>query len=340
MSVICFSSLKGGVGKTTLSIGIARAFAKRGCETLIIDLDPSRHATRFLCQMAGRSELVNMESPLTRLFLNSNIESLKKENGGIVEAAMSLELAPIYEISSSINLIPSGSNLKQFYWGKAASIFSLYFPKLIDELHSSYDYIIIDTSPDFNILTRLSISVSDISVVPVDTSAMSICGLEELISNASGLKCPCWAIARTMVNKTASTVQKLSTDRLQKNLNVQCNSEFSHSNDYSEMDFNNPEEFFAMLEEQHQETNKHNNTNSSYEPEVPIYLLNSIINRSEQQNKLTFLGKTVFDIPSLSALAAQYSAVARELEQILSYVAEKKKTNSDCISQQLLTVSG
>ncbi|HQH27456.1 MAG TPA: hypothetical protein PLP17_08680, partial [Oligoflexia bacterium] len=54
----------------------------------------------------------------------------------------------------------------------------------------------------------------------------------------------------------------------------------------------------------------------------PIYLLNSVVYRTEDQNKLTFLGKTAFDLRATAKLAEQYLGVARELEQILSYVAQ------------------
>jgi len=47
MSIVCFASLKGGVGKTTLALNVSAAFAERGCKTLIIDLDPTAHSTRL-----------------------------------------------------------------------------------------------------------------------------------------------------------------------------------------------------------------------------------------------------------------------------------------------------
>ena len=40
MFVLSISSLKGGVGKTTVTLGLASAAWARGLRTLVVDLDP------------------------------------------------------------------------------------------------------------------------------------------------------------------------------------------------------------------------------------------------------------------------------------------------------------
>ena len=54
----------------------------------------------------------------------------------------------------------------------------------------------------------------------------------------------------------------------------------------------------------------------------PIYLLNSLVYRTEQQNKLTFIGKTAFDSKGTNRLAEQYLSVAKEVEDILSLILD------------------
>mgnify|MGYP000456659794 CR=1 FL=1 len=44
MHVLSVSSLKGGVGKTTVALGLASAAFARGLKTLVIDLDPENAA--------------------------------------------------------------------------------------------------------------------------------------------------------------------------------------------------------------------------------------------------------------------------------------------------------
>gem|GEM_PF-6124457 len=48
MQVLSVSSLKGGVGKTTIALGIASAALDKGINTLFVDLDPQCDATTGL----------------------------------------------------------------------------------------------------------------------------------------------------------------------------------------------------------------------------------------------------------------------------------------------------
>ena len=46
--VVSVLSLKGGVGKTSVTLGLAGAATVRGLATLVIDLDPQGNATSIL----------------------------------------------------------------------------------------------------------------------------------------------------------------------------------------------------------------------------------------------------------------------------------------------------
>ena len=47
-SVVAVLSLKGGVGKTTVVLGLAGAAMERGQRVLVVDLDPQANATTAL----------------------------------------------------------------------------------------------------------------------------------------------------------------------------------------------------------------------------------------------------------------------------------------------------
>lgn len=315
MGVICFSSLKGGVGKTTLSLNVAGAFAERGCETLLIDLDPSAHSSRFfLPRTPGTDKPI--ESPLARLFLSG--EALQSEpDESLIDAAVEQGIPFVLPVRPNFAVLPGGPELRHFLWGKAARTFKRLFARLIDELHSSYDYIIIDTPPDYNVLMRNAIAVSDLVVVPVDSSAMSIDCMEELLNNCAHIRGPQWCILRTMVNRQASRIQKLSTDRLKESVSIRSADDVEEEELIDSLQ--DADNFIAMIEEREPSTEEDSQADQS-----PIYLLNSVVARTEQQNRLSFQGRTAYDTKATRGLAKQYSGVARELEEMLSFLGEEE----------------
>ncbi len=329
MSVISFSSLKGGVGKTSLSMNVAHAFAKRGCQTLVIDLDPAGHASTLLLQNATGTDITKPSCPLVKLFLSAEINHTKSHRGTLVDAATSAGIPLLVEVRENVHLISSGEELRHFLWGRGARLFKTRFRKLIEELRDSFDYIVIDSPPDFNVLTRNTIAVSDMVVVPIDSSAMSIKGLEELVSSADHIQGPCWVVARTLVGKSASRIRKISSERLQSSLTMTeiSGEDREESIRIENVPIDDADEFINSLQDNQKESKTFGKKSGGVESEdSPIYLLNSLIYRTEQQNRLSFDGKTSFDNRVTATLASQYLSVAKEIEELLSIVDGSEDT--------------
>jgi len=48
MDIYAFANQKGGVGKTTVTLGVAASLARQGVHALLVDLDPQASATKVL----------------------------------------------------------------------------------------------------------------------------------------------------------------------------------------------------------------------------------------------------------------------------------------------------
>src|SRR5579883_1208456 len=66
-------SLKGGVGKTTVVLGLASAALRRGVRTLVVDLDPQCNATATLDPAETEANLVDVLGEPTLANLKSSI---------------------------------------------------------------------------------------------------------------------------------------------------------------------------------------------------------------------------------------------------------------------------
>jgi len=256
-----------------------------------------------------------IESPLAKLFF----EAARSENAEVEIPDDSL----LIKARPDLDVLASGEELRHFLWGRGNQLFARYFPKFIKNLKLEYDHVVIDTPPDFNTLTRNSLAAADVVIVPVDASEMSIFSLEELLLSAQHLERPTWGICRTMVNKKAQKSQRLSSARLSERLDMQSVEETLEE----EFDVEDPTAFVDML----QSWEKTRSVKATSVPgrengakggkstsDKPLFLLRSLIYRSEVQNQLTFHGKTALDSKQTLALAEQYLSVAKEVESLLT----------------------
>jgi len=138
--VITFGNLKGGVGKSTLCLLLARYLKAAGQPVLVIDLDPQNSTTFALAdseEQIGSNSIAN----------------------AIIKQDLSSE---IVATSGGVDLVPSSLQLVQL-----RSIPPTTLRKLLRTLDpDAYPYILIDTGPSIDNFTLNAALAADTIVVP------------------------------------------------------------------------------------------------------------------------------------------------------------------------------
>ena len=154
MVVIAFTSLKGGVGKTTLTYNLASLWADGGKRVLAIDFDP--------------------QGNLTFAFLPP--ESLPEESQ--TRCLFSRKSPQPFQVSENLWLLGADSKLAS--WDMRGTNPDLLLPsQLLRSL--SFDLILLDTPTGWRPLTRAAILSCDYLVVPVDPSPFAVAGIVQLV---------------------------------------------------------------------------------------------------------------------------------------------------------------
>lgn len=174
--IVSVSSLKGGVGKTSLVLGLASAALHGGLKTLVIDLDPHADASTGLqvdgttpdiaSLLVGRSEHV---------FLTSVAASGWNRMAGT---------------PTLLNSKPAADGQIQVARGSARSILldtrdpSIYIERiqnLIRATQAAYDLVLIDCPPFMGTLTSVGWAASQRVLAVAEPSLFSVAGTERTL---------------------------------------------------------------------------------------------------------------------------------------------------------------
>jgi len=147
-TIITIANRKGGTGKTTTCFNLAFSLALQNKKILLIDLD----------SQANLSLICGVDPVSLDEFKNCNLISLNNQID-ILPASKSFPVL-LNEINNMINR-------------------NTFLKSLLSGI-SGYDYILLDTSPSFNILNVNAYFISDIVLIVIHPDYFSIAGLAEM----------------------------------------------------------------------------------------------------------------------------------------------------------------
>jgi chromosome partitioning protein len=167
VQVVSISSLKGGVGKTSVTTGLASAALAAGIPTLVVDLDPHADATTALGVQAGdQLDIGRMLKNPRKARLLDNVASSgwvdhPRGNGGgtALDVAVGSAYTGIYDRPDL-----GCRDLRRLTTVLAGA--------------EKYELVLVDCPPSLNGLTRMAWSASDRVVLVAEPGLFSVAGTE------------------------------------------------------------------------------------------------------------------------------------------------------------------
>jgi len=199
--VISTVNMKGGVGKTTLTVNLATCLAKyHQKRVLVIDLDSQISATLSLMPPQEFSKVRRNRRTLSYLIdkiVRPNIRR-KYDTPDLIHSQISgisglellagdIELYDEYLVSKKLHEEVVSDSEQDFNQAWDNFETSLVY-RIIEPVINDYDFIIIDCAPGYNLLTRSGVAASDFYLMPARPEPLSLVGVQLLEKRVSRLK--------------------------------------------------------------------------------------------------------------------------------------------------------
>ncbi|QGU00412.1 ParA-like protein [Candidatus Syntrophocurvum alkaliphilum] len=189
--VISLINLKGGVGKTTLTVALAEFMAAvYGLKVLVIDIDPQTNSTVALIDehewkrrnVRGQTLLSVFKDSVNKYPVFSADEAIIKDVSNVGGGIKGLDLLP-----SSIDLIEFQDEV--LYKGKGVTQDSvMQLRNAIADRINEYDMVMIDCPPDLGLFTQNGLLISDYYLIPVVPDILSTYGIPQIVQRINRFK--------------------------------------------------------------------------------------------------------------------------------------------------------
>ena len=191
--VISMINLKGGVGKTTLTVALAEFMVlQHGLKVLVIDLDPQTNATiSLMSEQAWKKQNIKGQT-IVRLFRDylenmqifSVSEAIVHNVSNIGGGIPGLDLIPssldLIDIQDELIKIPTRGIFSQ----RPLSVLG----ETICEEINDYDIVLIDCPPNLGLITQNGLMLSQYYLIPVIPDVLSTYGIPQIVTRINRLQ--------------------------------------------------------------------------------------------------------------------------------------------------------
>jgi chromosome partitioning protein len=165
VQTVAVLSLKGGVGKTTIVLGLASAAQRRGARTLVVDLDPQCNATTTLDPEDTKATLAEvLETPRAAVLRDAIAQSSWGEEVDVLVGSEELELLNDQD--------PDPRRLEKL--GRALSELQ----HLVEDGDLPYRLVLLDCPPSLGRLTKSALMAAHGALLVTEPTLFAVSGAQ------------------------------------------------------------------------------------------------------------------------------------------------------------------
>ncbi|GAA4285575.1 ParA family protein [Brevibacterium daeguense] len=173
MLVLSISSLKGGVGKTSVTLGLASAAYSRGIPTLVVDVDPQADAS------------TGLDVPVTTEVDIADVLAAPKSR--ILDKAV-VPSGWVGDKPGHVDVIPGSPRSAEFDRPSLSDRYLRRLKEALAKVATGYRLVLIDCPPSLNGLTRAAWTASDRVLIVTEPGLFSVAAADRALRATDELR--------------------------------------------------------------------------------------------------------------------------------------------------------